>query len=40
MMNKPNDIKNYFHITFLMELADIYGTDNVTKICDKFGYKV
>jgi cell division control protein 7 len=40
MMNKPQDVKNYYHITFIMELADIYGTEQVTKLCDKFGYRV
>jgi cell division control protein 7 len=39
MMNKPGDIKNNYFITFIMELADMYGTDQVAKLCERFGYK-
>lgn len=37
MMNKPNDLKNNYFITFIMELANIYGTKAVTNQCDKYG---
>lgn len=31
MMNKPADLKNNYFITFIMELANIYGTKAVTE---------
>ncbi|KRX11215.1 Protein kinase-like domain [Pseudocohnilembus persalinus] len=40
MMNKPADLKNNYFITFIMELANIYGTKAVTEQCDHYGYKV
>jgi len=39
MINKP-DIKNYYFITFIMELANIFGSEMLAKQCDKYGYKV
>lgn len=40
MMNKPNDLKNNYFITFIMELANIYGANAVSRQCEKYGYRV
>lgn len=40
MINKPKEVKNNYFITYLMELAQIYGTDAVVKQCDIYSYKV
>lgn len=40
MINKPKDVKNNYFITYLMELAQIYGTDAVSRQCDTYNYKV
>lgn len=40
MMNKPADLKNNYFITFIMELANIYGTKAVAEQCDLYNYKV
>ena len=37
MINKPSELKNNYFITFIMELANIFGTDMLTKQCDKYG---
>ena len=37
MIKKPADLRNNYYITFLMELINIYGTEKVTRLCDKYG---
>ena len=37
MINKPQELKNNYYITFILELSNIFGTEQIQKYCDKYG---
>ena len=37
MINKPPVTKNLFFVSFILELASLFGAEAVKSICEKFG---
>ncbi|CAD8205302.1 unnamed protein product [Paramecium pentaurelia] len=38
MINKPVGPKNFFYVNFILELASLFGSEQVRQICDLFEY--
>ncbi|CAD8199665.1 unnamed protein product [Paramecium pentaurelia] len=38
MINKPVVTKNFFYVNFILELASLFGSEQVKQICDQFEY--
>ena len=39
MVNKPNNVKNYYYIHYIIELATFFG-DEVIEQCRNLGYEL
>ena len=39
MINKPNNIKNYYYINYIIELANFFGDEVITQ-CKNLGYEL
>ncbi|CAD8108892.1 unnamed protein product [Paramecium sonneborni] len=38
MINKPVVTKNFFYVNFILELASLFGSEQVKQICEQFEY--